>query len=71
MRPTNCPIDCLPFKSMTEICPAVILVLVTSMNVCLRSGAGPSTFKQAVVKPLVKTSHLDSSFTPFLKMLEC
>ncbi len=61
MKPTNCPSDIIPAKFLKEVFNSVGSSLLFFINTCLSSGSVPAAFKHAVVKPLLKKTHLDPS----------
>ena len=61
MKPTNCPLDFIPAKFLKEVFDCVGPSLLVFINTCLLSGSVPAAFKHAVVRPLLKKSHLDPS----------
>ena len=57
-KPTSCSLDPLP-TSLLEFLDDLLPTLMNNMNSSLSSGAFPSTFRSAVVKPLLKKASLD------------
>ena len=77
---TNTPNEIFPSKMYMQILPTILPYLVKLFNSSLESGVVPSSFKHAIVKPLIKKPNLDLavlsnyrpvSLLPFLsKILE-
>ena len=72
MRPTNCPLDCIPSRLLKDVFDTVGPCMLSLINSCLISGCVPAAFKHAVVQPLLKKEHLDpsllSNFRPISKL---
>lgn len=68
MTTTSCPLDTFPTKLLKEVFSTVGSSLWILINSCLSFGFVPSSFKHAVVRPLLKKTHLDpnvlSNFRP-------
>lgn len=60
-KTTICPLDVFPTKLLKEVFSTVGPVLLVLMNTCLSSGCVPVSFKHAVVRPLLKKTHLDAN----------
>ena len=79
-KKTNTPIETFPSKFYSELLPEFLPYLVVLFNSSFTSGSVPDSFKQAIVRPLIKKPNLDSndpsnfrpiSLLPFLsKVLE-
>ncbi len=61
MKPTQCTLDIVPPRLLTQVLDMVGLDLLSIVNSSLLSGIASSCFKHAVVQPLLKKSNLDSS----------
>ena len=61
LKSTNCPLDVIPAKFLKEVFLSVGPSLLVFINTCLSSGSVPAAFKHAVVRPLLKKTHLDPS----------
>lgn len=61
LKPTNCLLDVVPVKMLKIAFNTVGPGLLVFVNTCLSLGAVPAAFKHAVVRPLLKKTHLDSS----------
>ena len=60
-KPTSCPLDPMPTSLLIEFLDDLLPTLTNIVNSSLLSGSFPSTFKTAVVKPLLKKSSLDQN----------
>uniref|UniRef100_A0A667Z0D5 Reverse transcriptase domain-containing protein n=1 Tax=Myripristis murdjan TaxID=586833 RepID=A0A667Z0D5_9TELE len=60
-KPTTCFLDPLPAKLYKESWPLLGSTMLDIVNLSLSTGIVPSSFKTAVVRPLLKKPHLDSS----------
>ena len=58
-KPTTCPLDPIPTPLLLEFLDELLPTITHIMNLSLASGDFPSTFKTAVVRPLLKKSNLD------------
>lgn len=72
LRPSHCPLDCLPPRLLKNVFDTVGPFLLRLVNTALSSGCVPSAFKHAVVQPLIKKSNLDpdvlSNYRPISKL---
>ena len=57
-KPTSCSLDLLPTSLLLEF-DDLLPTLTNIVNFSLSSGTFPSTFRSAVLKPLLKTAPLD------------
>ena len=57
-KPTSCSLDLLPTSLLLEF-DDLLPTLTNIINFSLSSGTFPSTFRSAVLKPLLKTAPLD------------
>ncbi|XP_073424131.1 uncharacterized protein [Dendrobates tinctorius] len=62
-RPTTCTTDPFPSHLLQSLSPVVTTHLTTIFNLSLSSGIFPSSFKHAIVTPLLKKPALDPSCT--------
>ena len=60
-KKTNTPIETFPSKFYSELLPEILPYLVALFNSSFTSGCVLDTFKQAIVKPLIKKPNLDSN----------
>uniref|UniRef100_A0A671US71 Reverse transcriptase domain-containing protein n=1 Tax=Sparus aurata TaxID=8175 RepID=A0A671US71_SPAAU len=58
-KPTTCVLDPFPAKLFKELWPALGPTMLNIVNSSLMTGVVPSSFKSAVVKPILKKPHLD------------
>lgn len=58
-KPTTCLLDPLPAKLFKDLWPSLGPTMLNIINLSLRTGIVPTSFKTAVVKPLLKKPHLD------------
>ncbi|WP_293650351.1 reverse transcriptase family protein [Thiolapillus sp.] len=58
-KPTSCSLDPLPTSLLLEFIDDLLPTLTNIINFSLSSGTFPSTFRSAVVKPLLKKASLD------------
>ncbi|WP_419649386.1 reverse transcriptase domain-containing protein, partial [Thiolapillus sp.] len=71
-KPTSCSLDPLPTSLLLEFIDDLLPTLTNIINFSLSSGTFPSTFRSAVVKPLLKKASLDpnnlKNFRPVSKL---
>ena len=60
-KPTTCSIDSFPTPLLIEFLDPLLPTITHLMNNSLLSGSFPTSFKNAVVKPLLKKSNLDQN----------
>ncbi|PVD20251.1 hypothetical protein C0Q70_20748 [Pomacea canaliculata] len=58
---TSCAVDPVPTKFILQLLDILFPVILDIINASLRAGCVPRCFKQAVVKPLLKTANLNPS----------
>ena len=58
-KPTTCLLDPLPAKLFKDLWPWLGPTMLNIVNVSLTTGTVPTSFKTAIVKPLLKKTHLD------------
>lgn len=72
LRPANCQTDSIPSCLFKEVFCSVESFILKFINLCLSSGCVPSSFKHAIVQPLLKKKNLDplvlSNFRPISKL---
>ena len=60
-KPTSCSLDPLPTSLLLEFIDELLPTFTNIINFSLSSGTFPSTFRSAVVKPLLKKASLDQN----------
>ncbi|XP_064162052.1 uncharacterized protein LOC135238224 isoform X2 [Anguilla rostrata] len=60
-RPTTCALDPIPSPLLQAISPEILPFITSLVNSSLTSGCFPSTFKKALISPLLKKTTLDPS----------
>ena len=61
MPPKTCELDSIPASLLLECIDEIAPVLTDIVNACLSTGSVPDLLKQAIVKPHLKKSSLDSN----------
>uniref|UniRef100_A0A3B3HMF5 Reverse transcriptase domain-containing protein n=1 Tax=Oryzias latipes TaxID=8090 RepID=A0A3B3HMF5_ORYLA len=71
-KPSGSPLDSIPPKFFKEVFPSIAQTVLSIINSSLAAGVVPSTFKHAMVQPILKKPSLDSAvlanFRPISKM---
>ncbi len=60
MRPTNCSLDPIPAQFLRKGLDGIIHLTIKIINCSLQSGIVPTVFKQAILRPQLKKSTLDT-----------
>ena len=58
-KSATCELDSIPTNLLKKCLPTIIPLLTKIINLSMSSGTVPSTFKYALVKPLIKKASLD------------
>lgn len=72
MKPSGSPHDSVPARFLKEVFPSIGQSVLAIINSSMSTSVVPSSFKQAVVQPLLKKPGLDNSalanFRPISKL---
>ena len=60
MRPSTCLLDPIPTRLFKEILPIISSTIINLINLSLSKGYVPKSFKESVIKPLLKKPTLDA-----------